>query len=224
MSMKYFISGTDTAIGKTLVGVALLHAARSAGHSAIGAKPVAAGCDLIDGIWQNEDAAALRSASSLELSYEQVNPIALKAFMAPHIAAEREGVKINAVDLCRKINALPDAEITFIEGAGGWLVPLNDKETMADIATGLQVGVILVVGLRLGCINHALLSAAAIKQSGLKIAGWVANSIEPAMDVKDGNIAAIEKRLQAPLLGTIPYLNPADPEAAAALLDIEPLL
>ena len=95
---------------------------------------------------------------------------------------------------------------------------------MADIATRLQVGVILVVGLRLGCINHALLSAAAIKQSGLKLAGWVANSIEPAMDVKDGNIAAIAKRLQAPLLGTIPYLNPADPEAAAAWLDIEPLL
>jgi len=207
MEKRYFISGTDTGVGKTVITAALVRAAQIAGHTAIGLKPVSAGCELIDGIWQNEDAIQLQAVSDGGLSYEQVNPLALKEFMAPHIAAEHEGIAVNAQTLCDHIAALPGADIAFIEGAGGWLVPLNATETMADIAINLKTPVILVVGLRLGCINHSLLSAAAIRAAGLPLAGWIANSIDPDMDARDENIRSIEQRIGAPLLGTVPYME-----------------
>jgi dethiobiotin synthetase len=216
----YFISGTDTGVGKTLISAALIKAAQAAGHTAIGLKPVSAGCELIDGIWQNDDAVQLLAASAGQLSYAQVNPLAFKEAIAPHIAAEHEGVAVHAQTLCEHIKAVPAAGVTFIEGAGGWLVPLNATETMADIAIGLRTPVILVVGLRLGCINHSLLSAAAIRHAGLPLAGWVANSIDPEMDVLEENIRSIEQRIAAPLLGTVPYMKVTDAARAAACLNI----
>ncbi len=224
MNKKYFVSGTDTNVGKTLLTTALIKAAQAAGKTALGIKPVSAGCELDDDIWKNDDAIQLQEASSVELPYEQINPLALKEPMAPHIAATNEGINVDAVSLCRHIDSLPEADLTFIEGAGGWLVPLNDDETMADIAIGLQTEVILVVGLRLGCINHALLSMAAIEQAGLKVAGWIANTIDPQMAALDENITSLEHRINAPLLGIIPFMHNPAAEAAAELLNIDPLI
>ena len=186
----------------------------------MGLKPVSAGCELINGVWQNEDAIQLQAASDGQLSYAQINPLAFREAIAPHIAAAHEGVAIHARTLCEQIRAVPAADATFVEGAGGWLVPLNATETMADIAIGLRVPVILVVGLRLGCSNHSLLTAAAIRQAGLTLAGWVANSIDPNMDVHDENILSIEQRINAPLLGTVPYMEKPDAASVAAYLNI----
>ena len=224
MSNKYFISGTDTAVGKTLLTTALIKAAQAAGKTAIGLKPVAAGCEFEDGTWKNDDAIQLQAVGSTALSYEQINPVALQEFMAPHIAAAHEGKNIDAVTLCRHVDGLPTVDLTFIEGAGGWLVPLNDSETMADIAVGLHTKVILVVGLRLGCINHTLLSIASIEQAGLQVAGWIANTIDPQMAALEENIKTLEQRIKAPLLGLIPFMHNPAAEAAAESLNIEPLI
>jgi dethiobiotin synthetase len=220
MQKQYFISGTDTDVGKTLISVALVKAAQAAGYTAIGLKPVSAGCEKIDGMWKNDDALQLQAVSDGGLSYAQINPLAFKEFMAPHIAAENTGTAVSATDLCNQIAAVPAADVTFIEGAGGWLVPLNDTETMADIAIALKTPVILVVGLRLGCINHSLLSVAAIRAAGLQLAGWVANSIDPDMEVRAENIRSIEQRIGAPLLGTVPYMQKPDAAQAASLLNL----
>jgi dethiobiotin synthetase len=219
MSQSYFITGTDTGIGKTLVAAALLQLAKKQGLSTLGLKPVAAGCELIDGQWMNDDARELMLASSIEPAYSVVNPLALREAIAPHIAAEHEGIAIQAGQLashCQKHIKL--ADFTVIEGAGGWQVPLNGGETMADLATAIACPVILVVGLRLGCINHALLTAAAIEQTGLQLAGWVANGIDPNMFVPAQNISTLRARLNAPMLGQIPWL--ATDESAAGYLKL----
>ncbi len=220
---QFFITGTDTGVGKTLISVALVKAFQAAGKTAKGLKPVSAGCDKLDGIWQNEDAVALRAASSLTLEYEQINPLALIEPMAPHIAARRENRGTTIAELCRHIEGLPATDVTLIEGAGGWLVPVNDSETLADLGIALQTPVILVVGMRLGCINHSLLTAAAIQQAGLPVAGWVANTIDPDMAVHDENIEAIAERIDAPLLGRVPHMPKANADAAAKLLNVAAL-
>jgi len=225
MSHAFFITGSDTAVGKTLVGTALLKLAHEAGLSTLGLKPVAAGCHLRDGLQVNEDAWELMHSSSVAMNYPAVNPVALREPMAPHIAAAREGVELHATLLanhCQKL--LPSAEFVVIEGAGGWLVPINASETMADIAVQLARPVILVVGMRLGCINHALLSAAAIRSAGLTLVGWVANRIDPDMAVPNENIATLKERLNAPLLGEIPFLENPDAVFAAPHLQVNSLL
>ena len=224
MSRAFFITGTDTAVGKTVVAAALLQNANAAGLATLGLKPVAAGGIVRDGEMTNDDAWALMQLSSLHPDYAIVNPVALEAAIAPHIAAETEGVELDATALakhCREQAAA--SEFCVIEGAGGWCVPLNAAETMADLAVAIGFPVIIVVGVRLGCINHSLLTAAAIRASGLEVAGWVANELAAAMPAVDANIATLEARLGAPLLGRIPWLNEPSASAAAAYLSLDQL-
>ncbi|MDH5254753.1 MAG: dethiobiotin synthase [Gammaproteobacteria bacterium] len=219
---RYFVTGTDTAVGKTLVTAALLLNAREFGLRAVGVKPVSAGCTRVDGQLVNDDALLLQRHASVTLDYGRVNPVALEPAIAPHIAASRAGVVLDAAALAAHVNGV-DAEghdVVLVEGAGGWLVPLNGHESMADLATWLGYPVILVVAMRLGCLNHALLTAAAIERAGLPLAGWVANSTGPAMDAFDENLLTLEERLPALRLGTVPYLGPsATPEQANSWLD-----
>ncbi|MCX9155111.1 dethiobiotin synthase [Niveibacterium sp. 24ML] len=212
----YFITGTDTEIGKTFVTCTLLHAARAAGLRAVGYKPIAAGAELIDGTWSNEDARCLQQASSPGFSLAQINPLCLREAVAPHIAAASEGVVLDVPPLLAGFEQLAaQADCVLVEGVGGFRVPLDDRLDTADLATALRLPVILVVGMRLGCINHALLTAEAIEARGLALAGWVANTLAPRMNRLDENLEALKARIRAPLLGVIPH-SPAGPAAVAA--------
>lgn len=226
MSKKaFFITGTDTDAGKTLVATGLLAVARQRGLSTLGLKPVAAGCARGEQGLRNSDALALQAQTSIGLVYEQINPIALEAAIAPHIAAQREKRTLSADRLagfCR--SSLNQADFTLVEGAGGWRVPLNPRETLADLAQILRLPVVLVVGIRLGCINHALLTAEAIRHDGLPLAGWVANVLDADMPALQENIDSLAQRIPAPCLGVVPRLAEASAEAAAVHLDISLLL
>ncbi len=225
MNKAFFITGTDTGVGKSLVATALLKLANEQGMATLGLKPVSAGCYLREGIQVNEDAWELMHASSLKKDYADINPVALREPMAPHIAAQRENVELEAASLIAKCQSqLAEAEFAVIEGAGGWLVPINSNESMADIATGIKAPVILVVGLRLGCINHALLSAAAIHSAGLQLAGWVANQVDPEMAVPEENVQTLLDRLDAPMLGRIPHMENPGTVFAAPHLSLYALL
>ncbi len=222
MGRAWFVAGTDTGVGKTLVACALLHAARRQGLTTAALKPVAAGCEQTPQGWRNDDALLLQSAASLPLRYEQVNPVALPLAIAPHLAAAAAGRTLTAADLaarCRPVLEL-GADVTLIEGAGGWRVPLNDRETLADLAVLFDLPVILVVALRLGCLSHALLTAEAIRRDGLVLAGWIANSPggEP-MSHRAANRDALAARLGCPLLGDVPCLDPAQRARAAEWID-----
>lgn len=221
MTRTFFVTGTDTGVGKTLVTGALLLSARSRGLRALAVKPLAAGCERRDGRLVNADALLLRDLVTPTPAYETVNPVALEAPLAPHIAAAAAGRTLHAKELVAHVAALsrPDLDLLLVEGAGGWLVPLNDAETFADIPRLLGCPVILVVGMRLGCLNHALLTARAIEAAGLALAGWVANAVDPAMAAFDDNVRALEERLPAPRLGTVPWLGAeATPAAVATVL------
>lgn len=204
----FFITGTDTGVGKTLIAAGLLIAAKNRGLTSAALKPVAAGCEKTEAGLRNEDALVLQSVITQDLAYEQINPIALEPAIAPHIAAQ-QAKRILSVDrlsgFCRGV--LNSADITLVEGAGGWRVPLNPAETLADLARALQLPVILVVGIRLGCINHALLTVEAIARDGLPLAGWVANCVELDMLCREENITSLAQRIGAPCLGVVPYLD-----------------
>ena len=219
---RYFVTGTDTGVGKTLVTGALLLNARAHGRRAIGVKPVSAGCVPAGGRLVNDDALLLQRLSSVPLDYADVNPVALEPAIAPHIAAARAGVALDATALAAAVTRLdrPGHDVVLVEGAGGWLVPLGDAGTMADLAALLGYPVILVVAMRLGCLNHALLTAAAIEFAGLRLAGWVANCTGAGMDALDENVQTLERRLPALRLGTVPFLGAgATPERANTWLD-----
>ncbi len=221
-SQAWFVTGTDTEVGKTAVSCALLQVAAAAGLSTAAVKPVAAGCDEAG---HNEDALALQAAMTADLPYAQVNPVALRPPMAPHIAAAQAGKHIQVsrlAGLCRGVMQ-GRADFVLIEGAGGWRVPLNPRETLADLARELQIGVILVVGMRLGCINHALLTAEAIRRDGLQLAGWVANQPGERMSCHEENVTTLRQWLPAPCLGELPHLSPFDSTRAADYLDISAL-
>lgn len=221
----YFIAGTDTNVGKTLVAAGLLVAAKNHGLTTAALKPLAAGCEKTDAGLRNADALLLQSVITEPLVYEQINPIALEAAIAPHIAAQQEKRVLSADRLagfCR--GSLNLADFTLVEGAGGWRVPLNPQETLADIAKNLRLPVILVVGVRLGCINHALLTVEAIRNDGLQLAGWVANCIDADMPVLQENIHSLAVRIPAPCLGVVPWLDNAAPESVASVLDQESLV
>lgn len=219
--MSYFITGTDTGVGKTLVSCALLHAFAARGARVAGFKPVAAGCDAHA---QNPDARRLRAASTLPLTYDQVNPYCLPYPIAPHLAARQAGVRIDFTRILTAFHELAgQAEQVVVEGVGGFLVPLNETQTSADLARELALPVIVVVGLRLGCLNHALLTIAAVAAHRLECAGWVANVLEPGMPAWQENVAALRERIAAPLLGVIPYLKEADAAHVAPHLDISSL-
>lgn len=223
MSKAWFVTGTDTGVGKTAISCALLAAAAEAGLRTAAVKPVAAGCDDNG---QNEDALQLLGCMTESLDYAQVNPVALDAPIAPHIAAERQGKRLQAsrlAGICRGV-MMGSADFVLIEGAGGWRVPINPGETLADLAIQLQVGVILVVGMRLGCINHALLTAEAIRRDGLVLAGWVANQPGETMICHKENLDTLQRLIPAPLLGEVPQLTPFDPTEAGTHLSLQCLL
>lgn len=225
-SRKFFIAGTDTDVGKTLVSQGLLEAAKQQGLSCFGLKPVAAGCEQGEQGLENEDALRIMASSSIQLSYQQVNPIALQAAVAPHVAAAMQERKLDAqriVGFCRGA-LMTRADFVIIEGAGGWRVPLNNRETLAQIPKELNLPVILVVGIKLGCINHALLTIEAIKRDGITLAGWVANKIDPHMLVSDESIEYLMSAINAPLIGTVPYLEDNHPEKISNYLQLERIL
>lgn len=210
----YFITGTDTGVGKTLVAAALLHALAARHPRVVGMKPVAAGRIRVGASWASEDALALRAASTVVVPIELDNPVLLPDPVSPHIAAERVGLRImipRLVACYRDLAAYADAVV--VEGAGGFHVPLSDNETGADLAQALALPVVLVVGLRLGCLNHALLTHEAIRARGLTLAGWVANRVDPAMPAQEDNIAWLQHRLGTPPLADIPYQDAPNPRA-----------
>ncbi len=218
--MHCFVAGTDTDVGKTLVAAALLIKCRERGQTAAGMKPVAAGCELRGGRLWNADVAALTAASGLALDRALVNPYLFAAPIAPHIAAAEEGIDIDLEHIAGCYARLCEqAEAVVVEGAGGFLVPLGGDSDGGHLARRLGLPVLLVVGMRLGCINHALLTQEAIAARGLALAGWVANRVDPGMARFDANLAALESRLRAPLLGVIPFLD--RPEAALAARHLE---
>ncbi|HEY5994305.1 MAG TPA: dethiobiotin synthase [Gallionellaceae bacterium] len=216
--MSYFVTGTDTGVGKTLVSCALLHALAAQGRRVAGFKPVAAGCEA-DG--RNEDAVALLAASSMTLSYRQVNPYCFQPAIAPHIAAAQAGERIEIAHILAAYRELAaKADVVVVEGAGGFRVPLNEEQDSADLARELNLPVILVVGVRLGCLNHALLTAEAIAARGLVLVGWVANVLDAQMHALQDNVAALRERMDAPLLGTVPRMAQPDARQAARQLDL----
>lgn len=207
MSKTIFITGTDTGVGKTHVSCALIRALQNAGRSVLAVKPVASGAEPIDGELKNEDALALQQALQSSVPYPLLNPFVFAPAIAPHIAARQAGVELSVARIVESLSWLreSDAEVVIIEGAGGWLVPLNERETFADLAASVGDGVVLVVGMRLGCINHALLSVSAIAQSGLPLLGWVANNPQPRMPMYDENLAYLREHIQAPMLAELAY-------------------
>lgn len=220
---QYFVTGTDTDAGKTFVCQALLLAAREKGLNTVAYKPVSAGCDVTDEGLRNEDALLLQRRCTVDLSYDQVNPIAFVDPVAPHLAAQRVKQLIVLEDLHAGLSVLHNksADLLLVEGAGGWRLPLSNQQFLSDFAVQAKLPVILVVGLKLGCINHALLTAQAIKADGLNLSGWVANQIDPNMRYLEENIASLKELIDAPLLGCIPTLN--SPEEALSYLQTDSL-
>ncbi len=221
----WFVTGTDTGVGKTVVAVSLLHALRQSGIPAIGVKPVAAGCMHTAGGWRNDDALALQAASARAIAYSDVNPVALPAPASPHLAAAEAGIEIDCSRLIRHVQGLATAdECLVVEGAGGWRVPLSSGHTMADLAAGLGLPVVLVVAIRLGCLNHAVLSSEAIVGDGLRLAGWVAVQTEADVPRLDEQIATLDARLPGPRFGTIPWQGLSFSGDACNRLDVSVLL
>ena len=207
----YFVTGTDTGVGKTLVSCGLLQALAERGLKVVGMKPVAAGARLEEGRLVNDDVQAIRAAGNVDAHPDLVNPYCFAQGIAPHIAAAEAGVSIDLEQVKTAYAGLAAlADRVIVEGAGGFEVPLGPGSSMADVAAGLGLPVILVVGMRLGCLNHALLTARAVASSGLRLAGWVANHIDRDMPYADENVEALSARLPAPLLARIPWSQGVD--------------
>ena len=220
-----FVTGTDTGVGKTRVAEALLLALAARGERAIGVKPVAAGCRVTANGLRNEDALILQAAGNVALSYEQVNPIALQPAVAPHLAAEDAGVVISVNELAGHVRALEqETDWLLVEGAGGWRVPLGPDCGFPDLARRLGYPVVLVAGIRLGCINHALLTADAVRADGLHLAGWVANGIVADEPLAERQVTTLAARLHAPLLGHLGFQREWNAARASQLLDTDPLV
>jgi dethiobiotin synthetase len=219
----FFIAGTDTEIGKTFVTAALTRALAAHGLRVAPIKSLAAGQELVDGRWVNEDVATLLAAQNLGLTDADIGPLQFREPCAPHIAARLEGRAIDREALLAAIRTTAaTADIALVEGVGGFRVPLTDTWDTADLAVDLGLPVVLVVGLRLGCINHALLTAEAVRARGLTLAAWVANTVDPHQPHVADNLASLQAGLKAPCLGHLPRLS--DPLAAPACLDISALL
>ncbi|MFA5493983.1 MAG: dethiobiotin synthase [Porticoccaceae bacterium] len=216
----YFVTGTDTDAGKTLVTAALLARAGGAGLRTLALKPVAAGAERTAEGLRNSDALILQGAANQPCTYDDINPFCLAPAIAPHIAAREAGVILDAITVAARCRPMLGraADLLLVEGAGGWRVPLNDRESFADLARVLGFPVILVVGMKLGCINHALLTADAIRADGLEVAGWVANRVAPTMSRYRENRDTLAQRLGAPLLGEVPFIAGGDYRQAAQWL------
>jgi dethiobiotin synthetase len=201
-----FIAGTDTGVGKTLISVAIIRALVGEGLRVAGMKPVAAGANPTPLGLRNDDALNLAAAANVPISYETLNPFCLPVPASPHISAKHAGIAIDLAVILRSYDLLAvNADAVVVEGAGGWLAPIGERETMADVAATLNLPVVLVVGLRLGCLNHALLTAHAIESRGLRLAGWVANHLQPRFEHADENIATLEQRLPGKKLDVVPF-------------------
>lgn len=225
MARGIFITGTDTGVGKTLISCALMHALHTKGVQVVGMKPVASGSEHTPDGLRNEDALALQRAASKHVDYALVNPYCFAPAIAPHLAARQAGQHLEVAHLTstyRRIEAL--AEIVVVEGAGGWRVPSEPAGYLSDFPEALQLDVILVVGLRLGCLNHALLTALAIQTGPCRLLGWVGNHLEPVFTEADANVQTLNQRLGAPCLGLIPYMASLSVQGAAARLNTNPML
>jgi len=222
VSAGVYVTGTDTGVGKTLASCALLHALRARGLRAVGMKPLASGCERTRDGWRNEDALALLAASDGAPRYDDVNPYALPEPLAPELAARAAGVAI-ALDplLAAYARLAADADRVVVEGVGGWAAPLSATLDQAVLARSLGLPVVLVVGLRLGCINHARLSAREIRADGLRLAGWIVSDIDPDMPCRDENVELLRARIDAPYLGRLPHRTVPDAAALAAALALD---
>ncbi|MBU2897849.1 dethiobiotin synthase [Vibrio hepatarius] len=225
MTNAFFVAGTDTDVGKTVVSTAILNALAQKEIRTIGYKPVAAGCENTEHGYRNSDALFLQKASTLEVEYEDINPYSLELPTSPHIAAQREGVDIEYTVLSSKLlQHKRRADVVLVEGAGGWRVPVNDEECLSSWVQQEQLPVILVVGIKLGCLNHAMLTVDAIKADGLKIVGWVANRINPGTEHYADIISMLENKIDAPKLGEIPYVPSVKQKNLAKYIDISTMI
>lgn len=212
MRLKLFIAGTDTHIGKTYISAGLLSAFNQSGYTTLGIKPIASGCHRINNILYNDDTLTLQRNASIQLASSILTPFAFEPPIAPHIAAalSNQTLSVNLLnEKCRPALEY-ESDVSIIEGCGGWHVPLNQTETMADFVIFNQFKVILVAGIRLGCINHTLLTYRAMIQDGADVIGWIANCIDPDMPMKADNIASLQQRLPVPCLGMVDYDMPPE--------------
>ena len=213
MTQGYFITGTDTGVGKTWSTIALMQYFKNQGKTVLGMKPVAAGCELVEKQLKNEDALLLQEHASIAIAYQDINPYALALPVSPHIAARQDGVEIRIdaiVDQYQKLKK--QADVVLVEGAGGWRVPISADKDIADLAVCLGLPVIIVVGMRLGCINQARLTFAAVEQSAVQCRGWIASCVERDMPMLEENIQTLCQSTDMPLLAVLPYVNSLNPE------------
>ncbi len=219
-----YVTGTDTGAGKTLASCALLHALRARGLRAVGMKPLASGCQSTPQGLRNDDALALQAASDPQPRYEDLNPVALPQPLAPEIAAREAGVEVTMTPMLAAYERLAArADVLVVEGVGGWMAPLSTTLDQVDLVRALDLPVVLVVGMRLGCINHARLSAAAIAADGCQLVGWIASEVDPDMARRDENFALLSQRLPSPCLGRLPWTGHPDPASQASRLDLGPI-
>ena len=226
MARGHFVTGTDTGVGKTVATAALVHALRARGLRVMPMKPFAAGATQRDGAWVNDDTALLLEAAGAPSAMaSEVTPVLLREAIAPHIAAAHERRVLTLDPVLQAYARLArGADHVVVEGVGGFHVPLGPALDTVDLARSLALPVVLVVGMRLGCLNHALLTAQAVRAAGLPLAGWIANTLDPAMPVFAENVRALDERLQAPRLGVLPFASPPDPAALACHLDVAALM
>lgn len=226
MKKAFFVTGTDTDVGKTTISSALLAKAVQQKLMTAAIKPIASGCTKTAQGLRNSDALTLLENTNLSLTYEEINPIAFLPAIAPHIAAQEQDIDLSVTTLYPYVKhvLLKKADFTLIEGAGGWRVPLNDTEYLSDLVKALALPVILVVGVRLGCVNHAVLTLETIQRDGLIVAGWIANIIDPQMARLDDNLQTLAKLIKVPCLGTVPHLTKLTATHVASYLSLDPLL
>lgn len=211
-----YVTGTDTGVGKSVVSAALVHALRADGRRVAGMKPVASGCAWQDGAWRNEDALLLQAASDPRPPYADINPYALRAPIAPELALREEGRTLELAVLTGAYRRLAaSADTVVVEGVGGWEAPLSAQLDQLDLVRALELPVLLVVGLRLGCINHARLSVRALRADGVRLLGWIGNAVDPAMERAGDNLATLDERLDLPCWGRLPYCPEPDPAGLA---------
>ena len=226
MTHTYFVTGTDTDVGKTVCSTALLQAANQLGKSTLAYKPIAAGCDETKEGLRNQDALILQKNSSIKVDYQMVNPIAFKDPIAPHIAAEvaQQPIQLNIISDGLRALQKKSSSLLIVEGAGGWLLPVNDEVLFSDWVVEQQLPVILVVGMKLGCLNHALLSYQTIINSGLQVAGWIANQIQPEMPFYQQNLTLLKTKITAPMIAEIPFLTEIENASLSSFVDIKKLI
>lgn len=219
-----FITGTDTEVGKTVVSTELLSLLAEAGYRVAGMKPVASGAEYIDNSLRNADALSLLSAANVKLDYELINPYVFAQPVSPHIAARQAGVEISLAHIKHCYAQIANqADVVIVEGVGGWYAPLSDALTLADLAVEMQLPVIMVVGLRLGCLNHARLTLEAMQHSGVYIAGWIANQVDPDFSELEANLTSLQRFLSIPFIGMLPFRS-SDSTVVSNTLDHSMLL